>query len=149
VWLGGWLGAAMSGLGWFARRSLVAALRDGARSSNATLAGIVRLNARTAFGRRYGFEELIAPLASATATAAKMAAEREVVEAFKVAAPLATYDDLAPWVAQVAGGEQNVLTAEPIIQVRSHRTYRTRARCCESLTGSVACRVCRAVDVRS
>ena len=67
----------------------------------------------------------MAPLASATATAAKMAAEREVVEAFKVAVPLATYDDLAPWVAQVAGGEQNVLTAEPIIQVRSHRTAHT------------------------
>jgi hypothetical protein len=126
VWLGGWLGAAMSGLGWFARRSLVAALRDGARASNATLAGIVRLNAHTTFGRRYGFEELMAPLASTAATAAsKVAAEREVVEAFKVAVPLATYDDLAPWVAQVAGGEQNVLTTEPIIQVRSHRTHHT------------------------
>ncbi|ELR25484.1 plant auxinresponsive GH3-like protein [Acanthamoeba castellanii str. Neff] len=119
VWLGSWLGAAMSGLGWFARRSLVAALRDGARASNATLAGIVRLNAHTTFGRRYGFEELMAPLASATAAtaASKVAAEREVVEAFKVAVPLATYYDLAPWVAQVAGGEQNVLTSESIIQL--------------------------------
>jgi hypothetical protein len=124
VWLAGWLGAVMSGLGWFARRSLVAALRDGARSSDATLVGIVHLNAATDFGRRYGFDRLLELLPPPNAQSrsgpipAAAAAEQEVVAAFKAAVPLARYDDLAPWVARIANGEQQVLTSEPIIQVR-------------------------------
>jgi len=62
----------------------------------ARLAGYLAANCDTAFGRRHGFARLAG------------------VASFQAAVPLATYDDLAPFVRRIADGEPRVLTAEPV-----------------------------------
>jgi hypothetical protein len=60
------------------------------------LSAILKRNADSDFGRRFGFHRISDPAEY----------QRRV--------PLGTYDDLAESIARVAAGEQNVLTAEPV-----------------------------------
>ena len=79
-----------------ARRRLEAALRDPAAAQRAILLRILRANADTDAGRRWGFASI------------GSAAE------FRARVPMRTYDDIAPDVARIAAGEPGVLTAEPV-----------------------------------
>jgi hypothetical protein len=53
-------------------------------------------NARTAFGRAHGFSAI------------------RTVEEFQERVPLATWEDVAPWVVRIAAGETGVLTRAPV-----------------------------------
>ena len=60
------------------------------------LLSILRANADTAYGRRFGFDRI------------------RSVEAFQEQVPPIDFDDLAPWIEKAAAGEPGVLTAEPV-----------------------------------
>ena len=72
------------------------ALAHPAREQERLLAGYLRANADTAFGRRHGFASI------------SSAAE------YRARVPLARYDDLAADIECIARGEPNVLTREPV-----------------------------------
>ncbi|MBL8113053.1 MAG: GH3 auxin-responsive promoter family protein [Acidobacteria bacterium] len=72
------------------------ALRDASAAQEDLLAEILQANAGTAFGREHGF--------------GRIRSRRE----FARRVPLATWDDLVPWIARVERGEPNVLTREPV-----------------------------------
>lgn len=86
-------------LSWMLRRSADRFMRETAQfraSSEATLDQILALNANTAFSRDRG---LNGPT------------PRQVFDAL----PTTTYADYVPYVERIAAGEQNVMTAEPVI----------------------------------
>ncbi|MCL4722010.1 MAG: GH3 auxin-responsive promoter family protein, partial [Gammaproteobacteria bacterium] len=79
----------------FQRRTLAAS------SVNvAALTRILRANANTAFGRAHGFREL--------------RHSADIARHFAARVPLCTYHDLEPYVARIARGKHNVLTADPV-----------------------------------
>lgn len=79
-----------------AARRFERALRDPARAQHAVLQRILAANARAAFGRAHGFEELSGP------------------EAFRRALPARRYEELQPWIVRAAAGEPGVLTEAPV-----------------------------------
>ena len=79
--------------GW---RRFGAALRDPAAAQAAVLRRVLARNAETAFGRAHGF-----------------AAIRTIAD-YQRRVPIATYDDLEPYVRRAAAGEPHVLTREPV-----------------------------------
>lgn len=60
------------------------------------LAELVRRNAETAYGRRFGFDTI------------------KSIEQFQRRVPLTTYDDLLPYIDRIAQGEEAVLTRERV-----------------------------------
>jgi hypothetical protein len=66
-------------------------------AQQAVLLEILRQNAATEYGRRYGF-----------------AAIRSATE-YQSAVPLADYTDFEPYIQRIASGEQGVLTTEPVL----------------------------------
>ncbi len=75
------------------------ALGDPGTVQRRLLAGYLKRNADTAFGRRHGFAEI------------------DSVDAWQQRVPLSRYDDLEPLVERVRRGERGVLTAEPVIRL--------------------------------
>ena len=73
------------------------ALDDPETAQRALLARYLRRNAETAFGRAHGFAGI------------------RSIEAYQERVPLASWDDLCPWIDRVAAGEPGVLTAEPVL----------------------------------
>ena len=71
------------------------ALRDPGVVQRRLLAGYLKRNARTVFGRHHRFADI------------------DSVEAWQRQVPLSKYDDFEPWIERVRGGERGVLTAEP------------------------------------
>jgi len=69
-----------------------AALADPEGTQRELLLGLVRRNAGTAFGKRYGFSAI------------------HSVEEFQERVPLSIWDDVEPWVERIAAGEAGVLT---------------------------------------
>jgi hypothetical protein len=57
---------------------------------------ILRKNASTEYGRRFGFDRI------------------DDADAYRERVPLVTYDDLRPWIERAADGVAGVLTAEPV-----------------------------------
>ncbi len=88
---GAWLASALP-----AARRFQEALRDASAAQEELLAEILRANAGTAFGREHGFD--------------RIRSRRE----FARRVPLATWDELVPWIARIERGEPNVLTREPV-----------------------------------
>ena len=86
-----WSGASLG-----AWQRLRAALDDPAAAQAAVLRRLVAVNRDTAFGRAHGF-----------------AAVQSITD-FQRRVPLATYDELTPWIDRVAGGEPGVLTDAPV-----------------------------------
>lgn len=86
-----WAGSALPG---------ALAFRWASRRVQATqrrlLMQILRRNAHTQFGIRHQFGQIDSPAA------------------YQQTVPLATYDDLHPWLERIAAGEPNVLTAAPV-----------------------------------
>jgi len=84
---------------WMMQRSADKFMRETAhfrRSSEKTLRRILALNGKTAFGRDHGLDGKSA---------------RRVFETL----PTTIYADYAPYIERIAAGEQNVLTAEPVV----------------------------------
>ena len=79
-----------------AARAFHAALADPERAQAQRLREILSANAETAYGRAHGFGDV-----------------RGLAE-FQDRVPVASWDDVAPWVDRIAAGEGNVLTAEPV-----------------------------------
>ena len=93
--------ATAANLAWLATRSGAATrfrrqLRDPAAAQQAVLRDLLHGNAGSAFGRKHGF------------TGVRTPAE------FAARVPLATYDDLEPWIHRIRRGEQAVLTTDPV-----------------------------------
>src|SRR6185369_1119733 len=97
------MGGAMTTLTRIANLAWIAANSDGHKRYHAALAdpegtqrelllGLVRRNAGTAFGKRYGFSAI------------------HSVEEFQERVPLSIWDDVEPWVERIAAGEAGVLT---------------------------------------
>lgn len=72
------------------------ALHDPARAQEAVLARLLNRNASTDFGRAHGFASI------------------RTISDYRRRVPVRTYDELAPWMASVAGGRPGVLTAERV-----------------------------------
>ncbi|PKN45804.1 MAG: autotransporter, partial [Deltaproteobacteria bacterium HGW-Deltaproteobacteria-20] len=66
------------------------------QAQTARLALLLRTNAQTAFGRRFGFDRI------------------DSVRAYQSSVPICRFDAMTPWVRRVAHGEPNVLTREPV-----------------------------------
>jgi len=93
--------ATAANLAWLATRSGAAThlrrqLRDPAAAQQAVLRDLLHRNAGSAFGRRHGFAGIRTP------------AE------FAARIPLATYDELEPWILRIKRGEPAVLTTDPV-----------------------------------
>src|SRR6185295_16794892 len=71
------------------------ALADVRGTQDCLLHALLAANAASAFGRAHGFSRL-----------------RSLAD-FRAAVPIATYDDLRPWIDRAADGEVGVLTSEP------------------------------------
>ena len=61
------------------------------------LIDLLKKNRESAFGRQYGFESIGG------------------VREYRDRVPLATYDELTPWIERVQSGERDVLTSEPVL----------------------------------
>src|SRR5688500_7151016 len=66
-------------------------------TQDALLGQILRANAATEFGRRHAFSQI-----------------RDASE-FQRRVPIHSYADLEPWIERLAAGEQELLTAEPVL----------------------------------
>jgi hypothetical protein len=66
-------------------------------AQQAVLLEILRQNADTEYGRRYGFSAIHSPME------------------YQSAVPLAEYGDFEPYISRITAGEQGVLTAEPVL----------------------------------
>jgi hypothetical protein len=58
---------------------------------------LIRLNEDTEFGRKYSFDKV------------------KSIADFQNSVPILTYDDFLPYIEKVANGEDNILTAEPVL----------------------------------
>jgi len=77
----------------------VRALREPAATQSRLLLKCLRANSGTAYGREHHLDRI-----------------RSVAE-FQDVVPLATYDDLEPWIERIARGEPRVLTNEPVLRL--------------------------------
>ncbi len=73
------------------------ALRQPAVAQRELLFSILRRDANCIYGRAHSLERV------------------RSVEDFQAALPVATYEDLRPWVERILGGENNVLTSDPVL----------------------------------
>jgi hypothetical protein len=86
-----WLGINLSGY-----RRFAAALRDPRQAQESILAGYLRRNEDTDFGRAHDF--------------ARIRSLRD----FQTAVPLSTYDDYQPYIDRITAGDKSCLTREPV-----------------------------------
>lgn len=86
-----WLGSL-----WPSARRFTEGLADPRRAQAARLTRLLRDNAQSAYGRRYGFARIRTP------------------SDYQRAVPVVDYDALAPWIERIAGGEPGVMTTQPV-----------------------------------
>ena len=97
-------GTALANAAWLAAnvpawRSFQRALRNPAETQRRLLVRTLRENAESAYGRAHGFAELRSPAD------------------FQRRVPIIDHADLAPWITRIMGGEQGMLTCEPITRL--------------------------------
>ncbi len=126
--------AVWSALAQGARRRFRAALRDPRSTQQSLLAGYLTRNARTDFGRQADFAALLAAGSPA-----------DVVAAYQQAVPVRSYDDFDPFIARVAAGERDVLTADPVLRLAPSSGSTTAAKLVPQ-TATSAGEFSRAVD---
>jgi len=80
---------------WAPYHSLRRAQRNPAAAQAALLDRLLRANASSAYGRKFGFGRL------------------RTVREFQRAVPIVGYDDLRPWIERIKAGEERVLTESP------------------------------------
>ena len=78
-------------------RQFHSALDNPEEVQRSLLIDLLKQNRASAFGRQYGFESI-----------------RSVRE-YQDRVPVATYDELAPWIERIQSGEPEVLTSEPVL----------------------------------
>ncbi len=69
------------------------------RAQEKILSTFLRNNAGSAYGRKYDYASI------------------DSVEEFQKRVPLATYEELEPWIRRIMEGEQGVLTSEPVLML--------------------------------
>jgi hypothetical protein len=84
---------------WSPHHQLRRAQKDPAEAQAVLLDWLVRANASSAYGRKFGFSRL-----------------RNTHE-FQSAVPIVDYDELRPWIERIKAGEQAVLTEEPVLML--------------------------------
>ena len=82
---------------WPAHLAFRRAVKNPERTQAAILAKLLRLNAGCAYGKRWQFSRL------------------RGARDFQQAVPIASYEELAPWMRRMMDGEQDVLTSEKIL----------------------------------
>lgn len=95
---------------WVPHRELRRAQKDPAEAQAALLDWLLRANASSAYGRKYGFSRL-----------------RNARE-FQNAVPIVDYDELRPWIERIKAGEQAVLTEEPVLMLEKTSGSSTAAK---------------------
>lgn len=78
-------------------RKFESALADPERAQRQILRDLLTRNRGCAFGKQYGFEGI-----------------RNARE-FQESVPIASYDDLLPWIERIKNGEPDILTTEPVL----------------------------------
>ncbi|MGX7757876.1 GH3 auxin-responsive promoter family protein [Streptomyces angustmyceticus] len=76
------------------RQALRDTFADPVGHQRRVLSDLLEFNAGTEYGKQHGFDRI------------------RTLDDYRKAVPLQTYADLEPWIERVAGGEQNVLTAD-------------------------------------
>ena len=117
-----------------ARRRFQAALRDARSTQHALLAGYLARNAHTDFGRQAGFTSIL-----------DAGSPDEIVTAYQEAVPVRSYDDFDPFIARVAAGERDVLTADSVLRLAPSSGSTSAAKLVPQ-TAASAQELSRAVD---
>jgi hypothetical protein len=84
---------------WPAQHRFAAALRHPERTQQEILRRLLVSNNDCAYGRKYVFHRLCG------------------IRDFQQSVPIVSYDDLEPWIDRIKRGEQNVLTAAPVLML--------------------------------
>lgn len=87
-----WIRASAAG-----HRAFLAALARPRAVQESYLAGLLKRNARTEYGRTFGFGEI------------------DSAEAYRARVPVTEYEDYAPYIERIAAGERSVLTAADVL----------------------------------
>jgi hypothetical protein len=95
---------------WAPYRSLRRAQEDPAAAQAALLDRLLRANASSAYGRKFAFSRL------------------STAREFQSAVPIASYDDLRPWIERIKAGEDAVLTEEPVLMLEKTSGSSTAAK---------------------
>ena len=86
------------------------AMKQPAGAQRERLFSILRRNANCVYGRAYSLERV------------------QSVGDFQASLPVVTYEDLWPWVERILGGEENVLTSDPVLLVERTSGSTTAAK---------------------
>jgi hypothetical protein len=95
---------------WTPYRSLRRAQDHPAAAQAALLDRMLRANASSAYGRKFGFSQV-----------------RSARE-FQSAVPIVDYDELRPWIERIKAGERTVLTDEPVLMLEKTSGSSTAAK---------------------
>jgi hypothetical protein len=95
---------------WAPHHELRRAQKDPAGAQAALLDWLLRANASSAYGRKFGFGRL------------------HGVREFQSAVPIVGYDELRPWVERIKAGEQAVLTEERVLMLEKTSGSSTAAK---------------------
>jgi hypothetical protein len=90
--------------------SLRRAQKNPAAAQAALLGRLLRANASSAYGRKFGFSRL------------------HTAREFQSAVPIVGYDDLRPWIESIKAGEEAVLTKEPVLMLEKTSGSSTAAK---------------------
>jgi len=101
----GWLASC-----WVPYHSLRRAQKNPAAAQAALLDRLLRANASSAYGRKFGFGRL------------------RTAREFQEAVPIVGYDDLRPWIERIKAGEERVLTEEPVLMLEKTSGSSTAAK---------------------
>jgi hypothetical protein len=95
---------------WAPNRSLRRAQRNPAVAQAALLDRLLRANASSAYGKKFGFGEL------------------RTAQEFQSAVPVVGYEELRPWIERIKAGEQALLTEEPVLMLEKTSGSSTAAK---------------------
>src|SRR2546422_2013296 len=95
---------------WAPYRSLRRAQKNPAAAQAALLDRLLRANASSAYGRKFGFGRL------------------RTAREFQSAVPVVGYDDLRPWIERIKAGEERVLIEEPVLMLEKTSGSSTAAK---------------------
>jgi GH3 auxin-responsive promoter len=95
---------------WAPNRSLRRAGENPAAAQAAQLDRLLRANATSAYGRKFGFSRL------------------RTAREFQSAVPIVGYDELRPWIERIKAGEDAVLTKEPVLMLEKTSGSSTAAK---------------------
>ncbi len=95
---------------WSPYRSLRRAQENPAVAQAALLDRMLRANASSAYGRKFGFSRV------------------RTAREFQSAVPIVGYDELRPWIERIIAGEQTVLTEEPVLMLEKTSGSSTAAK---------------------